>query len=156
MKGVSVPEGEPRRTRISPFWENCGGSGNASFNPYSMAVLGLFDQKIVIAVNMPIATAFKFCIRHRKKRATESLTDKSLALVFLTRFLYGGPEHFRVASGAGPFAVPWAFLCRLSTQKHRQIEANPLLGARARIILYTFWLNIPNQAIARCRSLGVL
>ena len=31
-----------------------------------MAGLGLFDQKSAIAVTMPIATAFKFCIRHRK------------------------------------------------------------------------------------------
>jgi hypothetical protein len=32
----------------------------------SMAELGLFDQKSAIAVTMPIATAFKFCIRRRK------------------------------------------------------------------------------------------
>jgi hypothetical protein len=31
-----------------------------------MAGLGLFDQKSVIAVTMPIVTAFKFCIGHRK------------------------------------------------------------------------------------------
>jgi hypothetical protein len=31
-----------------------------------MAGLGLFDQKSAIAVTMPIFTAFKFCIRHRK------------------------------------------------------------------------------------------
>ena len=31
-----------------------------------MAGLGLFDQKSVIAVTMPIVTAFKFCIEHRK------------------------------------------------------------------------------------------
>ena len=31
-----------------------------------MAGLGLFDQKNAIAVTMPIVTAFKFCIRHRK------------------------------------------------------------------------------------------
>jgi hypothetical protein len=42
-----------------------------------VAGLGLFDQKSAIAVTMPIATAFKFCIRHRKKRAPESLTDRS-------------------------------------------------------------------------------
>ena len=32
----------------------------------SMAGVGLFDQKSVIAVTMPIVTAFKFCIGHRK------------------------------------------------------------------------------------------
>jgi hypothetical protein len=32
---------------------------------------------VAIAVTMPIVTAFKFCIRHRKKRAPESLADKS-------------------------------------------------------------------------------
>jgi hypothetical protein len=32
-----------------------------------MAGLGLFDQKSGIAVTMPIVTAFKFCIGHRKK-----------------------------------------------------------------------------------------
>jgi hypothetical protein len=32
----------------------------------NMAGLGLFDQKSAIAVTTPIATAFKFCIRHRK------------------------------------------------------------------------------------------
>jgi hypothetical protein len=42
-----------------------------------MAGLGLFDQKSAIAVTMPIFTAFKFCIRHRKKRVPESLTDRS-------------------------------------------------------------------------------
>jgi hypothetical protein len=31
-----------------------------------MAGLGLSDQKSALAVTMPIATAFKFCIRHRK------------------------------------------------------------------------------------------
>jgi hypothetical protein len=31
-----------------------------------MTGLGLFDQKSVIAVTMPIVTAFKFCIGHRK------------------------------------------------------------------------------------------
>jgi hypothetical protein len=31
-----------------------------------MAGLGLFDQKSTIATTMPIVTAFKFCIRHRK------------------------------------------------------------------------------------------
>jgi hypothetical protein len=31
-----------------------------------VAGLGLFDQKSVIAVTMPIVTAFKFCIGHRK------------------------------------------------------------------------------------------
>jgi hypothetical protein len=31
-----------------------------------MAGLGLFDQKSAIAVTMPIVTAFKFCIGHRK------------------------------------------------------------------------------------------
>ena len=31
-----------------------------------VAGLGLFDQKSAIAVAMPIFTAFKFCIRHRK------------------------------------------------------------------------------------------
>jgi hypothetical protein len=35
--------------------------------PAFMAELGLlFDQKSVIAVTMPIVTAFKFCIGHRK------------------------------------------------------------------------------------------
>jgi hypothetical protein len=33
---------------------------------FVMAGLGLFDQKSAIAVTMPIFTAFKFCIRHRK------------------------------------------------------------------------------------------
>jgi hypothetical protein len=33
---------------------------------YSMAGLGLFDQKIALAVTTPIVTAFKFCIGHRK------------------------------------------------------------------------------------------
>jgi hypothetical protein len=42
-----------------------------------MAGLGLFDQKVALAVAMPIATAFKFCIGHRKKWAPESLTDRS-------------------------------------------------------------------------------
>jgi hypothetical protein len=32
----------------------------------SMAGLGLFGQKSVIAETMPIVTAFKFCIGHRK------------------------------------------------------------------------------------------
>jgi hypothetical protein len=32
----------------------------------AMAGLDLFDQKSVIAVTMPIVTAFKFCIGHRK------------------------------------------------------------------------------------------
>ena len=32
----------------------------------SMAGLGLFDQKSALAVAMPIVTAFKFCIGHRK------------------------------------------------------------------------------------------
>jgi hypothetical protein len=31
-----------------------------------MAGLGLFDQKSAITATMPIATAFKLCIRHRK------------------------------------------------------------------------------------------
>jgi hypothetical protein len=31
-----------------------------------MAGLAMFDQKNVIAVTMPIVTAFKFCIGHRK------------------------------------------------------------------------------------------
>jgi hypothetical protein len=31
-----------------------------------MAGLGLFGQKSAIAVTMPIFTAFKFCIGHRK------------------------------------------------------------------------------------------
>jgi hypothetical protein len=31
-----------------------------------MAGLGLFGQKSVIAETMPIVTAFKFCIGHRK------------------------------------------------------------------------------------------
>jgi hypothetical protein len=31
-----------------------------------MAGLGLFDQKSAIAVAMPIVTAFKLCIGHRK------------------------------------------------------------------------------------------
>jgi hypothetical protein len=31
-----------------------------------MAGLGLFEQKSALAVTMPIATAFKFCIGHRK------------------------------------------------------------------------------------------
>jgi hypothetical protein len=31
-----------------------------------MAVLGLFDPKSALAVTMPIVTAFKFCIGHRK------------------------------------------------------------------------------------------
>jgi hypothetical protein len=31
-----------------------------------MAGLGLFDQKSALAVTMPIVTAFKFCIGHRK------------------------------------------------------------------------------------------
>jgi hypothetical protein len=28
--------------------------------------LGLFDQKSALTVTMPIVTAFKFCIEHRK------------------------------------------------------------------------------------------
>jgi hypothetical protein len=31
-----------------------------------MAGLGLFDQKSALAVTIPIVTAFKFCIGHRK------------------------------------------------------------------------------------------
>jgi hypothetical protein len=31
-----------------------------------MTGLGLFDPKSVLAVAMPIAAAFKFCIRYRK------------------------------------------------------------------------------------------
>jgi hypothetical protein len=31
-----------------------------------MAGLGLFDQKSALAVTMPVVTAFKFCIGHRK------------------------------------------------------------------------------------------
>jgi hypothetical protein len=31
-----------------------------------MAGLGLFDQKIALAVTMPIATAFKFCFGQKK------------------------------------------------------------------------------------------
>ena len=31
-----------------------------------MAGLGLFDQQSALAVTMPIVTAFKFCIGHRK------------------------------------------------------------------------------------------
>jgi hypothetical protein len=31
-----------------------------------MAGLGLFDQKSALAVTIPIATAFKFCVGHRK------------------------------------------------------------------------------------------
>ena len=42
-----------------------------------MAGLGLFDQKNAIAVTMPIVTAFKFCVRHIKKWAPESLTGGS-------------------------------------------------------------------------------
>jgi hypothetical protein len=34
--------------------------------PLPMAGLGLFDQKSALTVTMPIATAFKFCIGHRK------------------------------------------------------------------------------------------
>jgi hypothetical protein len=48
-----------------------------------MAGLGLFGQKSVIAETMPIVTAFKFCIGHRKKWAPGSLTDRSSFLVFL-------------------------------------------------------------------------
>ena len=33
---------------------------------YPMAGLGIFYQKGTLAVTMPIATAFKFCIGHRK------------------------------------------------------------------------------------------
>jgi hypothetical protein len=34
--------------------------------PFMAGFLGLFDQKSTIAVTMPIVTAFKFCIGHRK------------------------------------------------------------------------------------------
>jgi hypothetical protein len=34
--------------------------------PPLMAGLGLFDQKSALAVTIPIVTAFKFCIGHRK------------------------------------------------------------------------------------------
>jgi hypothetical protein len=33
---------------------------------YGWTGLGLFDPKSALAVTMPIATAFKFCIGHRK------------------------------------------------------------------------------------------
>jgi hypothetical protein len=49
---------------------------------YGWAGLGLFDQKNSLAVTTPIATAFKFCIGHRKKWAPESLTDRSWKLDF--------------------------------------------------------------------------
>ena len=35
-------------------------------NVPSVAGLGLFDTKSALAVTMPIVTAFKFCIGHRK------------------------------------------------------------------------------------------
>jgi hypothetical protein len=78
-----------------------------------VAGLGLFDQKSLIAVTIPIATALKFFME-TGKWAPESLTDRSSFLVFLTRFLYrewhrhhqslaGGPTNsfWRVAPGVG-------------------------------------------------------
>jgi hypothetical protein len=41
-------------------------SHDAEILPHRVAGLGPFDQKSVIAVAMPIAVAFKFCIGHRK------------------------------------------------------------------------------------------
>ena len=47
--------------------------------------------------------------------------------------------------------MPWQFLCRLSTKKHGQIEANPLpLGARAR----AFFVKTSPTGL-RCRSCSV-
>jgi hypothetical protein len=72
-----------------------------------MAGLGLFDQKSALAVTMPIVTAFKFCIGHRKNGLLNRYPTE-----VLTRFLYrewchqslaGGPKKrfLRVAPGVG-------------------------------------------------------
>jgi hypothetical protein len=44
---------------------------------YGWVGLTLFDKKSTLAVTMPIATAFKLCVGHRKKWAPESLTNRS-------------------------------------------------------------------------------
>jgi hypothetical protein len=55
---IEVMPVKDSHTRIKPL---ALASGHGRY-----AGLGLFDQKSAIAVTMPIATAFKFCIRHRK------------------------------------------------------------------------------------------
>jgi hypothetical protein len=55
-----------RRFAFSPDFFISGGFQWLGGGLGRMAGLGLFDQKSVIAVTMPIVTAFKFCIGHRK------------------------------------------------------------------------------------------
>jgi hypothetical protein len=52
--------GGPTRMGVADVLQYSYGRG------YVMAGLGLFGQKNAIAATTPIATAFKFCIRHRK------------------------------------------------------------------------------------------
>jgi hypothetical protein len=54
----------------------------------------------VIAVTMPIVTAFKFCIRHRKNELLNRQPGEVNFLVFLTRFLHREWHHQSLAGGA--------------------------------------------------------
>ena len=71
----------------------CGfllGPINSALSPlptWPVAGLGLFDQKNAIAATTPIATAFKFCVRHRKM-GSWIVSRKKLVFRFLNRFLY--------------------------------------------------------------------
>jgi hypothetical protein len=59
---VKATPAENTYTRIIP----AASAYSGKWHRPAMAGLGLFNQKSVIAVTMPIVTAFKFCIGHRK------------------------------------------------------------------------------------------
>ena len=67
-----LPEGQKQYAGGSSSYRGMSGyGGNTQIHMLvaiagHMAGLGLFGQKNVIAATTPIATAFKFCIRHRK------------------------------------------------------------------------------------------
>ena len=48
----------------------------------------LFDPKYAIAATTPIATAFKFCTRHRENGLLDLYNRRKLVFLLLTRFLY--------------------------------------------------------------------
>jgi hypothetical protein len=73
-----------------------GGSRPPPFH-WTAAGLGLFGQKNVIAATTPIATAFKFGVRHRKKGLLNRLP--------IENFVQGGRWRHHSQSGRAPKKV---------------------------------------------------
>jgi hypothetical protein len=67
-----------------------------------MAGLGLFDQKSALAETMPIVTAFKFCVGHRKNGLLNRQPTEVKFWCFLTTVGFFVEDSVNKASLGGP------------------------------------------------------